>query len=184
MAFGGCTADPKTVDNYINNPDNGLCSEIEVNNSVLKVLYMPDKLVASEIISSKIDSFEKTQIIKNCSENIYLKLSLSTDGSEVLNKTDYGAQWYNDILEKLNFRLGEFIIAKDSNHDTLELIDYSYPRLYGMSSTTDVLLAFRKHNTTYDWIDIEIKEFGLNIGARTVRIHCKDIESIPQIKIE
>ena len=47
------------------------------------------------------------------------------------------------MVNQLAFGMREKVHVYTQKKDTLEMLDYNYPRMYGMSPTTDILLIYK-----------------------------------------
>ncbi|PCI93074.1 MAG: hypothetical protein COB15_16960 [Flavobacteriales bacterium] len=169
---------------YIQNPENGLMQEKKVNNVEYKLIYKPTALMINqelrnkEITNGLLDSLEEKY-----SKHHYFMLSVNVNNRDILsskagNKGEFGSAVY-----QLSFNMNEKTFLVNDNLDTLGLVDYVFPRMYGMSPATNMLFVFEKG----DWehtksLKLHINEFGLNTGNTKYKFLAKDIKNIPAIK--
>lgn len=172
---------------YIANPDHGLTKERTTSGISIKVTYRPsDFLVAQEMMALPDWDEQKYQEARaNYGKNMYFILSLSQNGNEVLTGMVADGARFSEMVQQLSFGMGDKVIVTTAAKDTLHLVDYVYPRMYGMSSGTDMLFAFEKGNTLKEGkLYVKLLECGLNIGTQQFEFEVKDIEQAPGLRIE
>ena len=127
---------------FINDPSNQYKQVKNINGIDFSLLYKPtDVLVAQELGGIKSDSLVNV-LREKYGEYMYFNLSMSRGGKELLstepkNKNEFGA-----MVNQLAFGMEEKVHVYNSKKDTLELVDYVYPRMYGMSNSTNMLFVY------------------------------------------
>jgi hypothetical protein len=169
---------------YITNPKHGLVQEKSIAGINMKVVYRPsDFLVQQELMTDTIIDKQKLEKLQQTyGKNIYFLLSVSRSGQEVLTGLAGDAQQFSEMVSKLSFGMGENVLLVSSENDTIPMLDYIYPRMYGMSQSTDILFAFEKKNIKADYLEFKMKEFGLQTGDVNFRFRVKDILKTPKLK--
>lgn len=166
---------------YLRDPDNGLVKSVQFDGVQMSVMYRPvDFLVQQELA---VGGGDRLMLEKKYAANHYFLMSLSANGKEAIQAATMPHQQYSELLQTVSFRLGEFIHVTTSKQDTIPLQDFVYASTFGMGTSNDVLIAFRKDTLQVpEWIQLNIGEFGLGLGRQTLRFKQKDIESVPRLK--
>lgn len=183
-----CSRKVKTVKDlqeYIQNPKHGLMQEKDVNGINIKLTYKPGILFASQEINiyDTLNRNEKEEIIERYNNHLYFILSLSQGNKEILSKYN-NQQWFSQMVNQLAFGMGDKASLVTGMGDTLHLLDFHYPRMYGMAPSTDIMMAFEKpdlHKTKE--LKFKMKDIGLGTGDVKFKIKTKDIRKTPKLKI-
>ncbi|TRX59607.1 hypothetical protein FNH22_10705 [Fulvivirga sp. M361] len=152
-----------------------------------QVTYRPtDLLIAQELGGEEASSTEELQRLENkYSEYYYFILALSRGDKEALYQAEGGYEQFSDLVQTLSFRMGQYLNMTTSGQDTIEVADYVFPRTYGMGGATNLMFVFNKENAwDDDWIQLNLKEFGMGLGNQTFRFKRKDLEDVPRIKFK
>jgi hypothetical protein len=73
---------------------------------------------------------------------MYFTLSMSRNGKELLSTTPKNRQEFGAMVNQLAFGMRDKVHLFTQQKDTLEMLDYNYPRMYGMSQATTILFVF------------------------------------------
>jgi hypothetical protein len=110
---------------------------------------------------------------------------MSSNGKELLiqkaqNRAEYGAK-----VHQLSFGMADKVILTDQKRDTLPLLDYTYPRMYGMGRSTNLLLVYKKEYEAMqqDHLFLTVKDLGYGTGEVTFKIDTKKLKNQPQLKV-
>lgn len=187
--FQSCnrTATEQELTDYIKNPENGVFIEKEVGTVNYKVYYRPSDLLVSQELrayESKTDSLiDHYKRIYH--KNLYFMVSISQNNQEVLNNVAGNRQQFGSMVNQLAFGMDQKVTLISSGKDTLHLLDYVYPRTYGVGKSTDMLFAFEnKKINQAEWLQLIIEDFGLQTGDVRFKFLTKDIRKIPNLIFE
>ncbi|MEM1405263.1 MAG: hypothetical protein AAGG59_00700 [Bacteroidota bacterium] len=150
----------------------------------ITVSYKPnDLLIAQELGGEEAKSFiQLTELRKKYQDYEYFILSLSKENKEALYKAGGGYDQFSDLVQTLSFRMGNYVNMTTSGSDTIEVADYVFPRTYGMGAATNLMFVFNKKNAEDDeWMQFNLKEFGMGLGNKTFRFRRADLEHVPKI---
>lgn len=166
---------------YLRDPAHGLRKSVEMNGVTMNIMYRPADFLIEQELAAGIGDIGKLE--KKYSKNYYFLMSLSADGKEAVQAATMPHYQYSELLQTLSFRLGEFIHATTSRQDTIPLHNSVYTSTFGMGTSNDVLLAFRKDSIAApEWIQLNIGEFGLGLGRHNLRFQQDDINALPRLK--
>jgi len=177
---------PKELQQYILEPSHGLLQQKEINGTTIKLTYKPGMLFANQEINVY-DTFNKKQIddiMGRYNKQLYFILSLSRGNKEILS-TYNNQQWFGQMVNQFAFGMGEDVSLVTDRGDTLQLLDFHHPRMYGMAPSTDILMAFEKPDMKKSKeLKFEMKDIGLQTGDVKFKIKTKDIRKVPKLKID
>lgn len=176
----------KSLAAYIADEDNGLTKQQTINGVDIRVTYRPqDFLVKQEVDAglAKTDSaIEKLK--EQYNKQLYFVLSLSKNNQEVLTSVASNKAVFSQMVNNLAFGMDNNITLTTSENDTIELVDFIYPRMYGMSNSTDILLAFKNDTQHHaEYFKFKIADIGLRTGNITFTFKTKDIRKTPTLKL-
>ncbi len=151
------------------------------------VTYRPtDLLIAQELGGEfAVNTEELTRLQKKYEPWYYFILSLSKDGKEALYGAGSGYDQFSDMVQTLSFRMAGYVNMTTAGKDTIEVADYVFPRTYGMGGSTDLMFVFNKEETLDDeWVQFNMKEFGMGLGNQTFRFKGEDLENVPKLNFK
>ncbi len=171
------------LDSFILSPGSNLTLETETNGYSIRVTYRPtDLLVNQELSSGGFDSAKLALLRRKYNQYYYFILSLSKDSHEALQQVQGLPTEYSDLLATLSFRMANYVCLTTGSNDTIAADDYLLNRTFGLSQSTDLLFAFnRKKAIGKEWVQVNIQEFGLNVGSKTFRFSRKMLDEAPGI---
>jgi hypothetical protein len=169
---------------HIADPDNGYKYSKSISGVNYILEYRPsDMFVAQEVGPTYNESAIKRSREK-FSKYIYFRLSILKSDSELLAGVAGNRAEFSALNQTLSFGMDKNIILRTKDRDTLELVDYIYPRMYGMSTDTSLLLVYSKDSTILEQkeLHLEVKEFGLGTGDVEFLIPTDIIKQEPHIE--
>jgi hypothetical protein len=168
---------------YIQDEDNGLKITNEVGDYKVAVTYRPTDLLIKQEVGEKPTKEAVDKARKKYQNYYYFILSLSKSGKEALDQSQ-GFGQYSEMVQRLSFRVPEFVNMTTSASDTIPVADFILNRTYGLSSSTDVLVVFNKEKTIHQkWVQFNLNEFGMGLGNSRMRFKVKDLEGYPKLKL-
>ena len=170
---------------FIKNPENGLIKEKTVNNVAFSVNYRPTTLlVAQELNRGGKSGKEIEALHKKYEQYLYFNLNISQNNAEILSNAIANKNTYKRTLHQLLNNMSQHVCLINDKNDTLNIVDYVYPRVYGQTNSTNMMFIFNKNpwdNT--DFVKLCVNEFGLNTGTTKYKFLKKDLDNIPQLKL-
>ena len=113
---------------------------------------------------------------------LYFSLSLSRDDQEVLNSVAGDRQAFGAMVNQLAFGMGEQVHLFTEKRDTIPLLDYVYPRMYGMSKSTSLLLVYpREGLEEAQSLTLTVKDLGFGTGEVGLRTELEKIKNQPTL---
>jgi hypothetical protein len=164
--------------------DDHLTKTASSDQITLQVTYKPtDLLVAQELKNVNSPTIAQVNEARNkYKDHYYFILSFHNGDNEVLNSPLLGQSNFTELLETMSFKMGEFVDLTTSRNDSIPVADYIFNRTFGFSNSTDLLFVFdRTRAIDSEWIQINVDEFGLGMGNRSVRFNIRDLEMTPKI---
>ncbi|AFD09182.1 hypothetical protein [Solitalea canadensis] len=185
LLFFSCTRHPfdeQQLQAYVSDADNGLIKEQQVKGLDVKVMFRPaGLLIAQELNGQPASEALIDSLKRKYSNHYYFILNLSKNDKEVLhsqgNFSDYSA-----LLQTLSFSMGQYISLTTSSRDTLEMVDYTFDRTYGMSGGNALMFAFSKEKLKESKeVSFNLDEFGIGTGLLHFEFKRKDLNAVPEL---
>jgi hypothetical protein len=180
------TMSAQELEEYITKEENGLVQTTLENNIKVQAIFRPSDLLVFQEVKNRENLTEaRIQEVKNnYAGNIYITVNISQDGQDPLYQLGDELA-YGEVLKQLAFRMSEKAALVTSTQDTIPVTDYIFSPMYNMSGAVSVLFVFKDVRiASSEWIDFELKDPGLHTGDRKFRFECRDIEKIPEVKME
>lgn len=188
LLLGSCTSktfkDKASLWTYLRDTDHGYVHEKRVNGYDFSLLYKPtDILVAQELGDDTSDTKKVEALREKYKQYIYFTLSMSKDNKELLSATPKNRQEFGAMVHQLAFRMNEKVHVFTSKKDTLELLDYIYPRMYGMSNSTSMLFVYPRDEKYLqeEYLNLTIGDLGTYTGEVKFKIPTKKIQNEPKL---
>ena len=161
--------------------ENGLTKSSVSEGYQTKIVYKPtDLLVAQELKGVPVPGEDKVgELREKYGQYHYFVLSISKGDKEVLTG---GGPGFGELLQTLSFRMGALVNLTTASRDTIPVADYAFQRTFGMSSATSLLFVFPREELKEDeWIQFNLKEFGLGLGNQNFRFSANNFKNVPEI---
>lgn len=171
---------------YLRDTDHGYLQEKNVNNYDFSLLYKPtDLLVYQELGDSK-DEEKLKSLRKKYSQYLYFTLSMSRNNKELLSTTPKNRQEFGRMVNELAFGMDKKVHVFTPKKDTLALLDYVYPRMYGMSKATTMLFVYPRDKKYLkgDYLNVTIGDLGTYTGEVKFKISTKIIDNEPTLNFK
>ncbi|MFT6637660.1 MAG: hypothetical protein ACJAYP_000216 [Flavobacterium sp.] len=168
---------------YISDEENGYKYSKQVNSVSYVLQYRPTDLIVNQELGDNIEKENVEKLREKYNKYLYFNLSMSMNEQELLSnvvrdKTQFG-QMVNDLAFNMNEKVNLFTPSKD----TIAMTDFVYPRMYGMTNSTTILIVYPR-NEKYleeDYLNFTVEDLGLYTGEVKFKIKTKPLQKEPQI---
>ena len=130
--------------NYLNEESNGYIQNKSVNGVDFNLAFRPTDILISQEINNNSTTEDIEISRQKYSEYLYFNLSLSKDNQELLSVIPKNRVEFGTMVKELAFGMNDKVHLFTQNKDTLDLVDFVYPRLYGFSKATTIMFVFHK----------------------------------------
>lgn len=174
---------------YIKNPKNGYLQQKNVNGYEFSLLYKPTDLLIYQELSENLKRKERERAIKKLrvkyKKYLYFTLSMSKNGQELLSVTPKNRQEFGAMVNQLAFQMDQKVHLFTAAKDTIPLVDYSYPRMYGMSGATTMLFVYSRDEKYLQekHLSFTIEDLGTYTGEVKFKIQTEKIRNQLQINL-
>ena len=176
----------KGLFNYLQDTDHGYLYQKNVNGYDFSLLYKPTDLLVDQELDEVHTSEEVQKLRKKYSQYLYFTLSMSKNNKELLSATPKNRQEFGAMVDELAFGMSKKVHVFTSKKDTLELLDYVYPRMYGMSKATTMLFVYPRDIKFLqeDYLNITIGDLGTYTGEVRFKIPTQKIKNEPRLRFK
>lgn len=170
LLFLSCQSKLKTreqVYTYIQDQDNGVLHSRENNGINITISYIPSSLMLGNRDSIQIGNYR------------YFRLMYQVHDKDMLSSIDQNS--YSLLLSRLSFRLEEYLTIRYNGKDEM-FSDYQFSPMYGMTNSTEVILAIEKEklNNEKDLI-IKLKDIGLGLPEYSFHFSRNDLDRLDDL---
>lgn len=160
---------------HINDEDNGYSQTKVINNVKVNVTYKPSELMVYQEELTPTEK-QKDSLLKKYNQSLYFILSYSKEGKEIFSTIKESRSDFNDLQNTLTFGMNKKVSLTTTKKDTVPLIDYNFPRTYGMSRSTTLIFVFKKNEITNNGeLSFNIEDIGIGTGDIKFKFNSKII---------
>ncbi len=169
---------------YLRDESNGFVQQKAVNGYNFSLVYKPTDLLVKQELSDDTSAEDVKKLREKYGQYLYFNLSMSKDNKELLSAAPKTRNEFGAMINQLAFGIGDKVHLFTQEKDTIALADFVYPRMYGMSRSTDILLVYprEEHKLIGGDLSFTIKDLGLYTGEVKLKIPIKNINSEPKLK--
>lgn len=168
---------------FITDEDNGYRYAKVINGVDFTLQYRPTDLLVNQEIDGDISKDRVKALRQKYNKYMYFNLSMSKNGRELLSnmigdKVQFG-QMVNDLVFKMNEKVNLYTTEKD----TLTMTDFVYPRMYGMTKETTIMLVYPRDQKYLkeDYLNFTIEDLGFFTGEVKFKIDTAPLKKEPEL---
>jgi hypothetical protein len=138
-------------------------------------------LVDQEIGGEKVSKTEIDSLRKKYNKYLYFNLSMSRNIKELLSTTPQNRNEFGAMVSQLAFEMGNKVHLFTENRDTIEIADFVYPRMYGMSKATTIMFVYPREEEKLkeEYLNFTVEDIGLYAGEVRFKIDIEKIKNEP-----
>jgi len=170
---------------HLQDSKNGYIYKKEINGLNYTLMYRPTDMLVQQEINDKTTQNELDSIRSKYGKYIYLNIALAKNGEEVLNSVINKKSDFGSMVNQLVFGMGQKVHLISQTRDTLELLDYIYPREYGMSKSTNMMFVYPRNEDLLknEYFHFTIEDIGLSTGEIGFKISTRVIKKEPKLNL-
>jgi hypothetical protein len=156
---------------YIKDEENGLSQTKQINGITMNVTYRPTKLMVYQEIENKVqkNTINEDSITNKYKNFLYFILSYSKDNKELLSTIGSSRESFNNVQNILTFDMINRVALVNEKKDTIRLIDYNFPRTYGISRSNNLLFIFERNKILEKSKELTFMVQDIGIGTGDVK---------------
>ncbi len=168
---------------YLNETENGYRHTKNINGMACSLTYKPTDLLVQQALGERYDIDDVKRLRKKYGKYLYFDLSLSADGQEILNQKKGNQTEFGIMVNQLVFGMNQKVNLITQARDTLLLLDYVYPRMYGMGKSADMLLVYEysQEHLNQEYLRFTLEDIGLGTGEIAFKLATEKIRNQPKL---
>lgn len=169
---------------YIQDEDNGYHYKKTVMGVDYVLQYRPTDLLVKQELGDQTDARQVESLRKKYGKYIYFNLSMSKNKQELLNGLGHDKAKFGQMVNDLAFGMEEKVHLYTPEKDTLAMADFIYPRMYGMSGATTIMIVYPRESTflNKDYLNFVIEDLGLDTGDVKFKLNNQSLQKEPQLQ--
>lgn len=186
LLISSCTKTFETqeeMNDYIQNEDNGYNYKKTVADVDYVLQYRPTDLLVKQELGDDTNPAKVEKFRKHYGKYMYFNLSMSKNNQELLNGLAQDKAKFGQMVNELAFGMEEKLHLYSPTKDTLTLSDFIYPRMYGMSNSTSIMIVYPR-DTKYinqEYLNFVIEDLGLETGDIKFKLDTKALKKEPKL---
>ena len=172
------------LSNYIQDQDNNYCYKKTIEGVEYVLQYRPTDLLVGQELGSKQDHKQIEKLRNKYNKYMYFNLSMSLNNQELLSNVVQDKSKFGQMVNNLAFGMEEKVNLFTQKKDTVLMADYVYPRMYGMTNSTSIMIVYpRDANYLKDeYINFTVEDLGFLTGEVKFKINTEAILNEPQLR--
>ena len=168
---------------YLRDEKNGYIQSKKINGVDFTLLYKPTDVLVKQEIADKASKEEIEKLREKYSNYLYFNLSMSVNQKELLSAVPANRNEFGAMVNQLAFGMKEKVHLYTQSKDTIELTDYIYPRMYGMSRATTMLFVYPKQESLKgEILNFTIEDLGTYTGEVRFKLDTEKLRNTLQLK--
>jgi len=168
---------------YLKEKPNGYIQHKNVNGYDFTLMYRPTDLLVKQELLNNIKDKSLKELRAKYKGYLYFNLSISKNNKELLSSVPKDLNEFSGLTRQLIFNMDGKVNLFNNKKDTIKIIDYVYPRPYGMNHSTTIMFIYPRDTEKLktDYLNFSVEDFGLNTGEIKFKIDTKKIKEEPQL---
>lgn len=170
---------------YISDESNNYKYSKTVNGVDYVLQYRPTDLLVNQELSDKTNKKEIEELRNKYNKYLYFNLSMSMNNKELLSNVVRDKAQFGQMVNDLAFNMDEKVHVYTPEKDTITMTDFVYPRMYGMTNSTTILIVYPREEKYLkeDYLNFTIEDLGLYTGEVKFKIATKPLHNEPRLDL-
>jgi hypothetical protein len=110
---------------------------------------------------------------------------MSKNDQELLNSVSGDKDKFAQMVNDLVFGMQEKVHLYTPTKDTIEMIDFIYPRMYGTTNATTTMFVYPRNKDILkeDYLNFTIQDLGLYTGEVKFKIKTEPLRNEPKLNL-
>lgn len=169
---------------FITDEDNGYQYKKTVNGVDYTLQYRPTDLLVKQELSEKYTDKQVEDLRAQYGKYLYFNLSMSKNNQELLNGLARDKERFGQMVNDLAFGMEEKVHLFTPKKDTLAMADFIYPRMYGMTDATTLMIVYPRDEKFMeeDYLNFTIEDLGMDTGEIKFKVKTSEMKNEPQLR--
>ncbi|WP_233783134.1 hypothetical protein [Flavivirga eckloniae] len=170
---------------YIKDETNGYTQHKTINGVDYTLTYRPTDMLVKQELSDQTDKEQAKTLRNKYGKYIYFNLSMSMNNQELLSVAPKNQIEFGQMVNQLAFGMNEKVHLYTQSKDTLEMADFIYPRIYGMSRATTIMFVYPRNKIILNepYLNFTIEDLGLYTGEVKFKVLTEKIQNEPRLEL-
>jgi glucose dehydrogenase len=187
LIVSSCTKTFDTLEemnDYIQDEDNGYNYKKTIVGVDYVLQYRPTDLLVKQELGDNNDPTQADKLRQKYNKYLYFNLSMSKNNQELLNGVARDKAKFGQMVNELAFGMEEKVHLFTPEKDTLTMADFIYPRMYGMSNATSIMIVYHRETKfmSQNYLNFVIQDLGLDTGDVKFKLNTKVLKNEPQLQ--
>ncbi|MFV0573495.1 MAG: hypothetical protein ACK5M1_13895 [Xanthomarina gelatinilytica] len=172
---------------YLKDDQNGYIQHKTVNGYDFSLSYRPTDLLVNQEIEGDEITEDMVEGLRDKYKNyLYFNLSISRNNQELLSTVPKDRMEFGAMVNDLAFGMRDKVNLFTKSKDTIDMIDFVYPRMYGMSRATTMMFVFPREggHLNEDFLNFTVEDLGLFTGEVKFKVYTDIIKNEPQLSFK
>lgn len=171
---------------YVKDKNNGYIHHKTVKGVAYSLMYRPTDVLVNQELSDKYNNRIVDSLRKKYKEYMYFNLSMSKNNKELLSNVAGNKNQFGSMVNELAFGMEQKVHVYTPKKDTLAMLDFIYPRMYGMSNATTIMFVYPRDEKYLkdEYINLTVQDLGFYTGDVTFKIPTEALKNEPELKFE
>jgi len=172
------------MNDFIKDEDNGYNYKKTIVGVDYVLQYRPTDLLVKQELGDEIDVTQLEKLRQKYNKYLYFNLSMSKNNQELLNGVARDKAKFGQMVNELAFGMEEKVHLYTPEKDTLAMADFIYPRMYGMSNATSIMIVYPRETKfmNQDYLNFVIEDLGLDTGDIKFKLNMQALQNQPQLR--
>jgi len=174
------------MNEYLQDEENGYVYKKTIVGVEYVLQYRPTDALVKQELGDKVDKNQVKKLREKYSKYLYFNLSMAKNNQELLNGVARDKAKFGQMVNELAFGMEEKVHVYTPEKDTLAMTDFIYPRMYGMSNSTSIMIVYPRDQQymKQDYLNFVIEDLGLDTGDIKFKLNTKALKNEPQLKFD
>lgn len=171
---------------YIKDESNGYTQHKTINDVDYTLMYRPTDMLVNQEMGDSINTEKIKALRAKYNKFMYFNLSMSQNNKELLSTVPKNRNEFGAMVNQLVFVMNEKVHVYTPSKDTLEMADFIYPRMYGMSRATTIMFVYPRDEKYLmeEYLNFTIQDLGLYTGEVKFKIPTDKLNNEPTISFK
>ncbi len=168
---------------YIKDKTNGYTQHKTINGVDYTLTYRPTDALVNQELGDSITKSKVEALRSKYKKYMYFNVSMSQNNQELLSTAPKNRNEFGAMVNQLAFGMNEKVHVYTPTKDTLEMADFIYPRMYGMSRATTIMFVYPRDQKALksEYLNFTIGDLGLYTGEVKFKISTDKLNNEPQL---
>lgn len=171
---------------YIKDEANGYTQHKTINGVDYTLMYRPTDILVKQELGDSITNTNRNrsnELRNKYNKYMYFNLSMSMNNQELLSAAPKNRNEFGAMVNELAFGMNEKVHMYTPSKDTLEMADFIYPRMYGMSRATTIMFVYPRGEKIQNepYLNFTIEDLGLYTGEVKFKVPTDKLVNEPKL---